>query len=105
METRETAAPKAPQTTEAQTAERKRARFVRGVVVSDKMAKTRVIELKRSLRHRLYHKGMVHSRRLFVHDERNESKVGDTILAVSTRPLSKNKSHRLFKIVEKKAGE
>ena len=78
---------------------------IKGIVVSDKMDKTRVVEIKRTLRHRLYQKGLVRRSRLFVHDEKNESKVGDVVLAVSTRPLCKNKNFRLTKIVEKRVGE
>lgn len=78
---------------------------IRGVVVSDKMNKTRVIEIKRTLRHRLYQKGLVRKSRLFVHDEKNESKVGDVITAASTRGLSRRKNFRLIEIVEKRVGE
>jgi small subunit ribosomal protein S17 len=84
---------------------RKRRHVVKGVVVSDKMAKTRVIETKRALRHRLYQKRLVRNTRLFVHDEKNESKVGDVILAVSTRRLSRNKNFRLIEILEKRVAE
>lgn len=80
-------------------------RLIRGVVVSASMNKTRVIEIKRTLKHRLYHKGLVRGRRLFIHDEKNESQVGDKVLAITSRPLSKNKNHRLFKIVEKRVAE
>lgn len=76
--------------------------IIKGVVVSDKMNKTRVIELKRTVRHRLYHKNLVRRVRLFVHDEKNESKIGDVITVISTRPLSRNKNFRLLKIVEKR---
>lgn len=80
----------------------KRRRLIRGVVVSDKMDKTRVIEIKRTLKHRLYQKGLSSEKRLFIHDEKNESKTGDKVLAVATRPLSRHKNHKLFKIVEKR---
>ncbi len=83
--------------------DRKR-RVIQGVVVADKMAKTRVIEIKRSNTHRLYHKSMVRTVRLFVHDEKNVSKVGDVIEAVSTRPMSRKKFFRVQKIVEKRVG-
>ncbi len=75
---------------------------ITGVVVSDKMNKTRVVETKRSQQHRLYRKGVVRQTRIFVHDEKNESKVGDVVLAVSTRRLSRNKNFQLVKI-EKRA--
>lgn len=71
---------------------------VRGVVVSDKMSKTRVIEVKRVKHHGLYHKNIARVTRVFVHDEKNESKVGDKIVAGLTRPLSKNKHFRLLRI-------
>ncbi len=76
---------------------------IRGVVVADKMNKTRIIEVKRTLRHSLYQKGLQRRSRFFIHDEKNESKVGDTVIAVSSRPLSKNKHFRLQKIAEKGA--
>jgi len=76
---------------------------IRGVVVSDKMNKTRVIEIHRSLKHSLYQKKMLKSSKIFIHDEKNESKVGDLVSAVSTRPLSRHKNFTLLKVVEKRA--
>jgi len=94
----------ATQETEKTTTDtRTRKHLVRGVVVSDKMDKTRVIEIKRTLKHRLYQKGLIREKRLFIHDEKNESKVGDKVIAVASRPLSRHKNHRLYKIVEKRA--
>lgn len=81
--------------------EKKTLQKIRGVVVSDKMDKTRVIEVKRTIRHRLYHKSIIRKTRIFVHDEKNASKSGDTVIAISTRPLSKRKSFRLLEIVGK----
>jgi len=83
------------------TSEKKR-QVVKGVVVSDKMTKTRVIEIKRTLRHRLYQKGLVRRSRLFIHDEKEESKIGDVVLAAATRPLSKHKHFQLMKVLEKR---
>ena len=83
--------------------EEKRSRQeITGVVVSDKMNKTRVIETKRSQPHRLYRKGVIRSARIFVHDEKNESKVGDLVTVISTRRLSSKKNFKLLKI-EKRA--
>ncbi len=79
---------------------RKPPRGLVGVVVSDKMSKTRVIEVRNTLRHSLYHKNLVFKKKFFIHDEKNESKVGDKIMAVPTRPLSKNKNFRLLKVIE-----
>lgn len=92
-------------TTELNQVQRNRPQTVRGVVVSDKMSKTRVIEVKRASQHRLYQKKLVGRARLFIHDETNASHVGDTVLAVSTRPLSKNKHFRLMKVLEKRVVE
>ena len=87
--------------TSAETAHKRR-QTIRGVVVSDKMNKTRVIELKRTHKHRLYKKNLVRRTRLFIHDETNESKIGDVVVAIATRPLSRHKSFRLMKIIEKR---
>lgn len=79
----------------------RRRQTIRGVVVSAKMAKTRVIEMKHTKPHGLYHKNLIRKTRVFIHDEKNESKVGDTVLATSCRPLSKHKNFELSKIVER----
>lgn len=76
---------------------------IRGIVVSDKMAKTRVVEVKRSGTHGLYHKRVKLSTRFFIHDEKNESKVGDLVVAAAVRPLSKNKNFSLVRIETKAA--
>jgi len=81
----------------------KRRQEIKGVVVSDKMNKTRVVEIKRALRHSLYHKNMVRSSKIFIHDEKNESRVGDVVTAVATRALSRHKQFTLLKVVEKRA--
>ncbi len=88
---------------EAEVVRKKQA--VKGVVVSDKMTKTRVIEVAREHAHNLYAKKTERHTRLFVHDEKNESKKGDTVIAVSTRPLSKNKAYRISEIVKKGSPE
>lgn len=75
---------------------------ITGVVVSDKMSKTRVIVTKVSKTHRLYGKAMLRDRKFFIHDEKNESQLGDKVQAVSCRPLSKEKHFRLSKVVEKR---
>lgn len=86
----------------SETTQTKRRQEIRGIVVSDKMNKTRVIETKRSLRHSLYHKNMIRSSKIFIHDEKNESKVGDVVTAVATRRLSRHKQFTLLKVVEKR---
>ena len=94
-------APQDQNTQQAEKAPEKRRQVVKGRVVSDKMMKTRVIEVTRAKQHPLYHKRIVRQQRIFVHDENNESHVGDTVLAVSVRPLSRHKSFRLMKVLEK----
>ena len=72
-----------------------------GVVVSDKMDKTCVIQIKTRVRHPLYGKIMNRTSKLKVHDENNECGIGDTIKVMETRPLSKDKRWRLVEIIEK----
>ena len=74
-----------------------------GVVVSDKMDKTRIIQISKSKNHRLYQKGMSRHRKYFVHDEKNVSQKGDLVRAVSSRPLSKLKHFRMAEVVENRS--
>ena len=72
-----------------------------GMVVSDKMDKTIVVEIKERVRHPLYGKIMNQTSKLKAHDENNECGVGDTVRVVETRPLSKDKHWRMVEIIEK----
>ena len=72
-----------------------------GVVVSDKMDKTVVVEVVSKTIHPLYKKTVKTSKRFKAHDENNEAKVGDTVEIMETRPLSKDKYFRLVRVVEK----
>lgn len=72
-----------------------------GVVVSDKMDKTIVVAVKDSVQHPLYKKIMKRTVKFKTHDENNECNVGDRVMIMETRPLSKDKRWRLVKIVEK----
>ncbi|EKO60906.1 30S ribosomal protein S17 [Leptospira kirschneri str. H2] len=69
--------------------------------MSNSMNKTVVILVETRKTHPKFKKIVRRSVRLKVHDEKNECVVGDKILAIETRPLSKEKRHRLYKIVEK----
>ncbi len=71
-----------------------------GVVVSDKMDKTRVVRVTRSVRHAFYDKVMTKSSKFHVHDQGNESRSGDLVEIASTRPLSKTKRWRLVRVVK-----
>ncbi len=82
-------------------AERNMRKTAIGRVVSDKMDKTVVVLIEDSVKHPLYGKVVKRSRRLKAHDENNEAHVGDRVKVMETRPLSKDKRHRLVEIVEK----
>ena len=70
-----------------------------GVVVSDKMTKTRVVRIERVFRHPRYERVITRSKRLKAHDESNASKVGDRVLIEETRPLSKEKRWRIRQVL------
>ena len=70
-----------------------------GVVVSDKMVKTRVVLIERVYRHPRYERVVRRSKRFKAHDEANTSKVGDRVLIEETRPLSKDKRWRIREIL------
>jgi small subunit ribosomal protein S17 len=72
-----------------------------GLVVSDKMSKTRVVAVERSFRHLRYERVIKRTMRFKAHDERNEAHVGDRVLIVETRPLSKDKRWRIKEILER----
>ena len=72
-----------------------------GVVASDKMDRTRVVVIDRTFSHPLYGKTVRRSSRIKVHDENNDSHVGDTVRVMETRPISKEKRWRLVEIVER----
>ena len=72
-----------------------------GVVVSDKMDKTIVVEVRTRVRHPLYGKIMNQTTKFKAHDENNECGIGDTVRVMETRPLSKDKRWRLTQIIEK----
>ena len=72
-----------------------------GVVVSDKMDKTIVVEIRNRVKHPLYGKIMNRTIKLKAHDEENQAGIGDTVKVMETRPLSKDKRWRLVEIIEK----
>ena len=72
-----------------------------GVVTSDKMNKTRRVEIPRLVKHPRYSKYIKRRTICKIHDENNESHVGDTVEIMETRPLSKSKNWRLVRIVTK----
>jgi len=87
--------------TAAPVEERNYRKSLRGVVVSDKMDKTIVVEVEDRKKHALYGKVMKTSKRVKAHDEDNTAGVGDRVRIVETRPLSADKHFRLVEIVER----
>lgn len=72
-----------------------------GVVVSDKMDRTIVVEVSSVKPHPKYKKIVRLTSRLKAHDERNEARVGDTVVVRECRPLSRDKRWRLIRVVER----
>ena len=72
-----------------------------GTVVSDKMDKTIVVAVKDNVQHPLYKKILKRTVKFKAHDENNECRIGDRVMIMETRPLSKDKNWRLVKIIEK----
>ena len=72
-----------------------------GKVVSDKMDKTVVVAISDNVRHPLYKKIIKRTIKLKAHDEKNECGIGDTVVVMETRPLSKDKRWRVSAILEK----
>jgi len=91
------AATEVNQTTEAPKAKR----FREGVVVKNKMNKTVIVEITRLTQHAQFKKTIRRKIRYAVHDENNESKAGDKVRILQTRPLSKTKRWTLIKVLPK----
>ena len=70
-----------------------------GLVASDKMTKTIVVEVTRRMKHPIYHKYVQSRQRYKAHDENNEAKVGDRVLIEECRPLSRDKRWRVKQIL------
>lgn len=86
------------------TTNREQRKVLTGIVISDKMDKTRTVEVTTTKKHEFYGKVMRTSKCYHAHDEGNESKLGDKVEIMSTRPLSKLKRWRVSQIVEKALG-
>jgi small subunit ribosomal protein S17 len=78
-------------------------RILVGQVVSDKMDKTITVLVERRVKHPLYQKYVRRSTRLLAHDETNECKEGDKVSIEQCRPMSRRKSWRVWKIIERAA--
>ena len=72
-----------------------------GIVSSDKMDKTITVTVKYKEKHPIYGKFVNKTKKYHAHDEKNEAQIGDRVLLMETRPLSKTKRWRLVEILEK----
>ena len=72
-----------------------------GIVISDKMDATLVVAVNERVSHPRYGKTVQRTKKLYVHDEKNEAKIGDKVRVQETRPLSKLKRWRLTEVVER----
>ena len=97
----ETAAPVTPATGSKAESERNARKERIGRVTSNKMQKTITVAIDRKVKHPMYGKFMNKTKKLTVHDEKNECGIGDTVRVMETRPLSKNKRWRLVEIIER----
>ncbi len=86
------------------TEQKKIIRTLTGVVVSDRMDKSIVVRIERTMKDPLYGKYITRFSKLHAHDEKNESKKGDVVKIKECRPLSKLKTWELVEIVEKAEG-
>ncbi|NLA72901.1 MAG: 30S ribosomal protein S17 [Clostridiales bacterium] len=72
-----------------------------GIVTSDKMDKTVVVSVQDRVKHPLYKKIINHTVKMKAHDENNECGIGDRVVIMETRPISKDKRWRVAEIIEK----
>ena len=82
-------------------AEKSNNRTIKGVVVSDKMDKTIVVKTERLVKHPVFHKYVRRHDKYKAHDELNQCKVGDTVLIIEARPISKDKHWRMLEVLER----
>ena len=74
---------------------------MQGLVSSDKMDKTVVVQVVTQMKHPQYGKYVQRTKKYYAHDEKNDAKIGDTVVITETRPLSKLKRYRVSNVVER----
>ena len=72
-----------------------------GVVTSNKMEKSIVVSVVKRVKHPMYGKFVLQTKKFVAHDEKNDCNIGDTVRIMETRPLSKTKCWRLVEIIER----
>ena len=82
-----------------------RRKFLSGVVVSDKMNKTRVVCVRWASKHQMYTKTIRRAEKFKAHDEKNASRLGDMVKMMETRPLSKDKRWVIVEVLQQKQNE
>jgi len=75
-----------------------------GVVTSDKMEKSVVVRVDRTVKHKVYKRYVRHSTKFMAHDETNQCRIGDTVEIIESRPLSTRKRWRVCRVVRKATG-
>ncbi len=83
------------------TEERGNRKTLTGIVVSDKMDKTVVVRVERLVRHPVYHKTVKRRKKFKAHDETNQCGVGDKVLIIESRPMSRDKRWRVKEVLAK----
>lgn len=74
---------------------------LKGLVISDKMDKSVIVQVERYIQHKMYKKYVRQYKKYHAHDEKNECRIGDEVQIVETRPLSKLKRFRVTQITKK----
>jgi small subunit ribosomal protein S17 len=82
-------------------AEKSNKRMIKGIVTSDKMDKTIVVKTERLVKHPIFHKYVRRHTKYKAHDEKNQCKVGDTVVIIESRPISKDKRWRMVEITQR----
>jgi small subunit ribosomal protein S17 len=82
-------------------AEKSNKRTIKGIVISDKMDKTIVVKTERLVKHPIFHKYVRRHAKYKAHDEKNQCKVGDTVVIIESRPVSKDKRWRMVEITQR----
>jgi len=79
----------------------RRKKVLQGVIVSDKMEKTAVALVKRTVQHPLYKRTVKRSKKYKIHDEQNTCRIGDHVRLIECKPISKDKCWRLLDVIRK----
>ena len=77
-----------------------RRKFLEGTIVSDKMQKTRVVQVRWAAKHSKYNKVVRRASKYKAHDEQNKTKIGDVVRMMETRPISKDKRWVIMEVVK-----